>query len=264
MIEKLYYRMQELEKAFNFNKYDFQYLCENTNVPLHTYTYSRYFILAERVPRSLKKVVRGVAYYSGVVELPIHCRKQLLRDGYTSLSFSYLDNLIGVHTLESCSEQLLKQLFEDKYQIEYVTAVGKLDLSQCDAYLIDEENRELLHNNDTPLPKSLDITFEDLVLKHELIDWCKLQLNIDTSATREHMMKEQIKLIHRANPHMGATKLYKLMLENFENDTDTTDPLSILISMDRNEIIWGKAGVKEHTMSLKTFQNIFSEVKKSK
>lgn len=251
---------------FGFSSIDYQYLCENLNVPIHIYSYARYFILAERVPRSFKKTIRGVAYYNGVTELSLHDKKLLLRDGAVSVKTVFLDGTKGIKTMESCSRELLAQLFKENFEIEYVSTTAQLDLSQCDAYLIDEENRELLHNSDTPLPKSLDITFEDLVLKHELIDWCKLQLNIDmdTSATREHMMKEQIKLIHRANPHMGATKLYKLMLENFEKDIDATDPLSILISMDRNEIIWGKAGVKEHTMSLKTFQNIFSEVKKSK
>ncbi|MFY0668987.1 MAG: hypothetical protein JXQ95_13235 [Alteromonas stellipolaris] len=263
MIEKLYYRMQEIEKAFNFNNFDFRYLCENSNVPIHTYVYSRYFILAERVPRSFKKKIRGVAYYKGIIELPAHCRKQLLKDGNTPLSFSYLDDLNGILTLESCSGQLLTQLFEDNYQIEYVTSVGELDLSQCDAYLINEENRELLHHKDTPLPESLNIKIEDLVLKRELVDWCKLQLNIEeaTPNTREHAIKEQIRIIHRDNPSLGGTKLYKLVLDNYENDIDTTDPLSILISIDRDELIWGKAGRNEYTISKKRFLNIFSEIK---
>jgi hypothetical protein len=266
MIEKLYYRVQELGNATELSEYDYKYLCENTSVPMHTHVYSRYFVIAERVPKTFKKIIRGVAYYSGVIELPMNFRKQLLRDGFASPNYFYLENLNSIVTIESCSKILLSQLFGDNYEIKYVRKVGELNLSQCDAFLIDEENRELLHSHDTPSPKSLDIKFEDLVLKRELIDWCKLQLGLDTetSQSREHLMKEQIKLIYRDNPHLGATKLYKLMLENFENDIDTTDPLSILISMDRNEIIWGKAGIKEHKMSLKRFQNIFSEVKKSK
>lgn len=266
VIEKLYYRMQELEKSLAFNEYDYRYLCENTNVPLHTHAYSRYFIIAERVPKTLKKIIRGVAYYSGVIELPMHFKRQLLRDGIVSLNYCYLDNLNSIATIESCSRVLLSQLFGDNYEIKYARKVEELNLSQCDAFLIDEENRELLHSSDTPLPESLDVEFVDLVIKTELIDWCMLQLGLDTATnqSREHLMKEQIKLVCRDNPQLGATKLYKLMRENFENDIDATDPLSILINIDRNEIIWGRPGVSEHTMSLKTFQNIVSDIKKSK
>ena len=45
-------------------------------------------------------------------------------------------------------------------------------------------------------------------------------------------------------------------------DNDATDPLSILIEMNRDEIIWGKAGQQEYRMSKKRFLNIFAEVKK--
>ena len=266
MIKKSYYRALELRSATEFSEYDYRYLCENTSAPTHTHVYSRYFIIAERVPKTLKKIIRGVAYYSGVIELPVHFKKQLLRDGIASLNHCYLDDLNSITTIESCSRILLSQLFGDNYEIKYARTVGELNLSKCDAFFINEENRELLHSHDTPLPESLDIEFEDLVVKNELIDWCMLQLGLDTAAnqSREHLMKEQIKLVCRDNPHLGATKLYKLMRENFENDNDDTDPLSILISIDRNEIIWGKPGVREHTMSLKTFQNTVSEIKKSK
>ncbi|WP_334064819.1 hypothetical protein [Alteromonas genovensis] len=266
MIEKKYYRTPEFKNNFNFNHFDYQYLCESFNVPVHIFSYARYFILAERVPRSFKKIIRGVAFYSGIVELSLNDKKLLLRDGSVPVKTVFLDDVKSIQTLESCSRELLDVLLKGNYEVDYVSSTTELDLFQCDAILIDEENRDLIHHKDTPLPESLNIKFEDLVLKRELVDWCKLQLDIelDTSNTREHMMKEQIKLIHRANPHMGATKLYRLMLENFENDIDTTDPLSILISMDRNEIIWGKTGEKEQTMSLKTFRNIFSGLKKTK
>tara|TARA_A200000113_G_C8852533_1_gene350718 strand:+ start:621 stop:1421 length:801 start_codon:yes stop_codon:yes gene_type:complete len=266
MIEKSYYRMQELEKALGFSSFDYKYLIENFNIPLHTFIYCRYFILSERQQRSFKKIIKGVAYYSGTIELPPHTRKHLLRDEIASLSLAYLDDISHINTMESCSKELLKELFGDNFEVKHAPSFNELNLSQCDAFLIGEENRELVHTKDTPIPKGLDIKFNDLVLKRELVEWCKLQLGLDTATnqSREHLMKEQIRLVSRDNPHLGATKLYKLMRENFENDIDATDPLSILISIDRNEIIWGKPGVREHTMSLKTFQNTVSEIKKSK
>jgi len=263
MIEKKYYRTPEFKNNFNFNHFDYQYLCESLNVPVHIFSYARYFILAERIPRSFKKIIRGVAFYSGVAELSLNDKKLLLRDGSVSVKTVFLDDIGSIQTLESCSRELLDVLFKDNYEVDYVSSTAELDLSQCDAILIDEENRDLLHHKDTPLPESLNIKFEDLVLKRELVDWCKLQLNIEeaTPNTREHAIKEQIRIIHRDNPSLGGTKLYKLVLDNYENDIDTTDPLSILISIDRDELIWGKAGRNEYTISKKRFLNIFSEIK---
>tara|TARA_A200000113_G_C8567545_1_gene258195 strand:- start:38 stop:316 length:279 start_codon:yes stop_codon:yes gene_type:complete len=90
MIEKQYYRTPELQYHFNFNGFDYQYLCENSNVPLHTFIYSRYFVLAERIPRSFKKIIRGVVYYTGVVELPPHIKKLVLRDNSALIDTVYL------------------------------------------------------------------------------------------------------------------------------------------------------------------------------
>lgn len=266
MIEKRYYRMKELERNFGFSLFDYQYLCESLNNPLHIFSYAHFFILAERVPRSFDKIIRGVAYYNGIIELTQSDRRSLLRDGSVSINTAYLSDAAGIKMMESCSRVLLNSLLNNSYSIDYASSISDIDLSQCDALLIDENNRELVHSRNTPLPESLNINFEDLVLKKELVDWCKLQLGLDTATnqSREHLMKEQIKQVCRDNPHLGATKLYKLIRENFENDIDATDPLSILISIDRNEIIWGKPGVREHTMSLKTFQNTVSEIKKSR
>ncbi len=58
LITKNYYRLPELKDMFGFSSIDYQYLCENLNVPIHIYSYARYFILAERVPRSFKKTIR--------------------------------------------------------------------------------------------------------------------------------------------------------------------------------------------------------------
>lgn len=194
--------MQELEKALGFSNFDYKYLIENLNIPLHTFTYCRYYILAQRIPRSFKRTIKGVVYYSGVIELPQHIKKNILRDSDAVLSHAYLDSLQSIKTLESCSKELLFQLFENNFEVKPASSINELDLSQCDAILIDEENRDLLHHKDTPLPQSLNIKFEDLVLKRELVDWCKLQLNIEeaTPNTREHAIKEQIRIIHRDNP----------------------------------------------------------------
>ncbi len=263
LIIKCYYRLPELKDVFGFSSDDYRYLCENSNVPIHIFSYARYFILAERLPKTFKKVIRGTVYYNGIIELTLHDKKLLLRDGFVSIKTAFLDNVKGIQTMESCSEELLTSLFKHNFEIDYVSSTEQLDLSQCDAILINEENRELLHQKETPLPSGINITLNDLVLKRELVDWCKLQLNIEeaTSNTREHAIKEQIRIIHRDNPSLGGTKLYKLVLDNYENDIDTTDPLSILISIDRDELIWGKAGRNEYTISKKRFLNIFSEIK---
>lgn len=188
---------------------------------------------------------------------------QSIADQHRNGSAPYLDNIKGIRSIESCSKDLLAQLLGDNFIIEYVSSASELNLSQCDALLIDEDNREMLHRKHTPLPIGIDITFDDLVIKTELIEWCKIQLNVekDISSKREHSMKEQIKILRRENPNLSGTRLYKLVLENFENDIDSTDPLKILISIDRDEIIWGKAGQNEYTMSKKRFLNICSELK---
>lgn len=255
--------MQELKSRFYFNHFDYRYLCENSNVPLHTFSYAQYFLLAERIPRSFKKIIRGVVYYTGVVELTLSDKKSLLKDGSVRVNTAFLTSLRGIQTLESCSKDLLNQHFGDNFTIEYASSTSELDLSQCDAMVINDEHRELLHQKHTPLPTGIDITFDDLVIKAELIEWCKIQLNVEKniSSKREHSMKEQIKILQRENPNLSGTRLYKLVLENFENDIDSTDPLSILISIDRDEIIWGKAGQNEYTMSKKRFLNICSELK---
>ena len=75
-------------------------------------------------------------------------------------------------------------------------------------------------------------------------------------------MVPRLKLIQKEHSELGGSKLYRLMLDNFLMDNDATDPLSILIEMNRDEIIWGKAGQQEYRMSKKRFLNIFAEVKK--
>lgn len=75
-------------------------------------------------------------------------------------------------------------------------------------------------------------------------------------------MLEHEKILQKEYSELGGSKLYLRMLENFQQENDTTDPLSILIEIDREEIIWGKAGQQEYRMSKKRFLNIFAEVKK--
>ena len=263
-MQKQYYRMPELATKFSFDKYDFRYLCENTNVPLNIFSYANYFILAERVPKTLKRIIRGVVSYNGVVELSLRDKSILLKNKSVVIHTATLSNIKGIQLLESCSRELLIQLLNERFEIDYVSRIADIDLSKCDAILINETNRDMIHEPNTPLPKGVTIEFDDLVLKNELVEWCKLQLGINAGKAdgREHLMKEQIKLIQKEHPELGGSKLYHRMLENFQQENDTTDPLSILIEMDREEIIWGKAGQQEYRMSKKRFLNIFAEVKK--
>ncbi len=263
-MQKRYYRMPELTYKFSFDKYDFQYLCENTNVPINAFSYASYFILAERIPKSLKRIVRGVVSYNGIVELSLHDKSTLLKNKLVVVQTVTLHTKKGIQLLESCSRELLTQLLNDRYEIDYASRIADLDLSKCDAILINDTNRDMIHEQNTPLPKGVTIEFDDLVLKNELVEWCKLQLGINTGKAngREHLMKEQVKILQKEYPELGGSKLYLRMLENFQQENDTTDPLSILIEMDREEIIWGKAGQQEYRMSKKRFLNLFAEVKK--
>jgi hypothetical protein len=263
-MQKRYYRMPELANKFRFDKYDFQYLCENTNVPVNVFSYASYFILAERIPKSLKRTIRGVVSYSGIVELSLRDKSTLLKNKLVVVQTVTLHTTDGIQLLESCSRELLTQMLNDRYEIDYVSRIADLDLSKCDAILINDTNRDMIHEPNTALPKGVTIEFDDLVLKNQLIEWCELQLGINSEKSdgREHLMREQIKLIQKEHSELGGSKLYRLMLDNFQKDDDATDPLSILIEMNRDEIIWGKAGQQEFRMSKKRFLNIFAEVKK--
>jgi hypothetical protein len=263
MIEKDYYRLNELEQKFAISSYDYLYLCENYNIPIRFYIYHQYFLLTEPDNKSRKLNVRGVIDYKGLVEVNSIDRKILLKHSNVQISRCYLIDQKGIGSLESSSDILVDNCLDERY-IKRDLRLEELELFRYSAIIIGEENRDLIQQENTPLNAKLTFNFNDVVVTKEDIEWCKLALEIELTndKPREHIIHNQIKQIMRNNPTLGGTPLYRKVHDNFINENDSTDPYSLYLEVDADEIVWGKAEKYEKTLSKRTFLNLVSKFKK--
>ena len=110
----------------------------------------------------------------------------------------------------------------------------------------------------------LALNFKNIVITKDDIEWCKLTLEMDLTngQPREHIIHNQIKQIIRINPTLGGVALYRKVHENFINDDDSTDPYSLYLEVNTDEIVWGKAEKYEKKLTKRTFLNLVSKFKK--
>jgi hypothetical protein len=132
------------------------------------------------------------------------------------------------------------------------------------AIVIGEENRDLIQQENTPLIATLKLNFKNFVIAKEDIEWCKLTLEIDLTndKPREHIIHNQIKQIMRDNSTLGGAALYRKVYVNFMNEDDSTDPYSLYLEVNTDEILWGKADKYEKKLTKRTFLNLVSKFKK--
>jgi len=263
MIEKDYYRLPELKELFGFTEYDYLYLCENYNIPIRFYIYHQYFLLTEPDNKSRKLNVRGVINYKGLIEINSIDRKALLKHSKIQISQCCLINKKGIKSFENSSDILIDNCLDERY-IKKDLRLEELKLFLYSALVIGEENRDLIQQENTPLVAKITFDFNDVVITKEDIEWCKLALEIGLTndQSREHIIHTQIKQLIQLYPALGGAALYRKVHENFNNDDDSTDPYSLYLEVNTDEIVWGKTDKYEKNLSKRTFLNLVSKFKK--
>jgi hypothetical protein len=263
MIEKDYYRLPELKDLFGFTEYDYLYLCEKYNVPIRFYIHHHFFLITEPDNKNRKTNIRGAINYKGLIEVNSIDRNIFLKDSMVNVSRCFLMDEKGVLSFESSSDILINSCFSEVY-VKDDTSLMELKSFPYYAIVIGEENRDLIHQVNTPLTAKLSLNLKNIVVTSEDIEWCKLMLEIDLTSDkpREHVIHNQIKQIMRDNPTLGGTPLYRKVHANFLKDNDSTDPYSLYLDVDAEEIVWGKAEKYEKKLSKRTFLNLVSKFKK--
>lgn len=263
MIEKDYYRLPELKEHFGFTEYDYLYLCEKYNIPIRFYIHHHYFLVTEPDNKNRKSNVIGTIDYKGLIEINSIDRKYFLKDSKVEVSRCYLIDKNGIKFFETSSDILIDNCLGERY-VQKTSNLTDLKSFPYYAIVIGEENRDMIQQENTPLTAKLPLNFNNVVVTKEDVEWCKLTLEIDLNngQSREHILHNQIERLTKLYPALGATALYQKIHDNFHNDIDSTDPYSLYIEVDGNEIIWGKAGKYENTLSKKTFRNLVSQLNK--
>jgi hypothetical protein len=265
MIEKDYYRLPELKDRFGFTEYDYLYLCENYNIPIKFYIHHQYFLLTEPDNKNRKSNVIGAINYKGLIEVNSVDRNTFIRDSKVNVSRCTLIDKNGITSLETSSDILIDNCLGERY-VQKNSNLTDLKSFPYYAIVIGEENRDMIQQENTLLTEKLSLDFKNIVITKEDVDWCKLTLEIDLNngQSRQHILHNQIERLTKLYPTLAAATLYQKIHDNFHNDIDSTDPYSLYIDVDGDEIIWGKAGKYEKTLSKKTFRNLVSKFKNNK
>tara|TARA_R110001592_G_scaffold119931_1_gene323545 strand:- start:259 stop:1059 length:801 start_codon:yes stop_codon:yes gene_type:complete len=263
MIDKDYYRLPELKDRFGFTEYDYLYLCENYNIPIRFYIHHQYFLLTEPDNKNRKSNVIGAINYKGLIEVNSLDRKSFLKNSTVEVSQCYLLDKNGVTSFETSSDILIDKCLDDRY-VKRDSTLADLASFPYVAIVMGEENRDLIQQENTPLTAKLSLNFKNIVITKDDIEWCKLTLEIDLAngQPREHIIHNQIKQIIRINPTLGGVALYRKVHDNFINDDDSTDPYSLYLEVNTDEIVWGKAEKYEKKLTKRTFLNLVSKFKK--
>jgi heat shock protein HspQ len=263
MIEKDYYRLPELKDRFGFTEYDYLYLCENYNIPIRFYIHHQYFLLTEPDNENRKTNIRGAIHYKGLIEVNSIDKSSFLKHSIVNISRCFVMDKNGVTSFETSSDILIDNCFDERY-VNKGLNLKELKSFPYYAIVIGEENRDLTQQENTLLTEKLSLNFKNIVITKEDIDWCKLMLELDLTSDkpREHIIHNQIKKIMRDNPTIGGTALYRKIYTNFLNENDSTDPYSLYLEVNIDEIVWGKAEKYEKTLSKRTFLNLVSKFKK--
>jgi hypothetical protein len=263
MIEKDYYRLPELKDRFGFTEYDYLYLCEKYDIPIRFYIHHQYFLLTEPDNKNRKTNIRGVVNYKGLIEIDLIDKNTFLKNSTVDISRCFVMDKNGVTSLETSSGILIDYCFDERY-VKKGLNLMELKSFPYYAIVIGKENRDLIQQEKTPLIEKLTLNFKNFVITKEDIEWCKLMLEIDltNSQPREHIIHNQIKQVMRDNSTLGGSALYRKVHANFLNDNDSTDPYSLYLEVDADEIVWGKAEKYEKKLSKRTFLNLVSKFNK--
>ena len=263
MIEKDYYRLPELKDRFGFTEFDYLYLCENYKIPIRFYIHHQYFLLTEPDNKNRKLNVIGAINYKGLIEINSVDRNTFIRDSKVDVSRCTITDKNGITSLETSSDILIDNCLGERY-VQKNSNLTDLKSFPYFSIVIGEENRDLIQQEDTPLIAKLALNFKNIVITKDAIEWCKLTLEIDLAngQPREHIIHNQIKQIIRINPTIGGVALYRKVHENFINDDDSTDPYSLYLEVNTDEIVWGKAEKYEKKLTRRTFLNLVSKFKK--
>jgi hypothetical protein len=267
MIEKDYYRLNELEQKFGFSSYDYIYLCEQFNNPIRFYIYSRYFLVTK--PTFTEVEILGVAAYKGVINLKPKDRKRLLQDNKVEITECGLAKKTSITMLESPSEIFVKNCLSIRHIIQPLNFdnISEIDIN---ARIIEEKNRGMMHTETDLLTASLSLYLQDMVVTLEDIDWAKkclfnegyIRETKESESERENIFHTYLKKLIQAHPRKGASALWSYILQQFTEENDLIDPYYILREMSSDKIIWGQGNDIDRTMTKASFKNLVSNLKK--
>jgi hypothetical protein len=269
MIQKKYYRLNELESKFGFDQYDYIYLCEQHNNPIHFLVFSRYFVITQPDFKEIR--VLGVATYKGVITLKPQDRKRLLQNDSVTITECDLLDKSGVTLYESPSQTLIESCFDERHIIK-AQSFENIPNESIHARIIDEKHREMLYVEFDSLKTTLTFDIKQMILTPKDIEWAEGHLLIkesslvkeDDSRERENTFHIYLKELMKAYPRKGASALWNHIFKEFREESDTIDPHFILRDMSPNEIIWGQENDADRTMKKSTFKNLFTRFKKIK
>jgi hypothetical protein len=267
MVEKDYYRLNELEQKFGFSSYDYIYLCEQFNNPIRFYIYSRYFLVTK--PTFTEVEVLGVAAYKGVINLKPKDRKRLLQDNEVEITECSLAKKTSITMLERPSEIFVKNCLSILHIIQPLNFdnISDIDIS---ARIIEENNRDMVHTETDLLTASLSLHLQDMVVTLEDIDWAKnclfnegyIRETKESDSERENIFHTYLKKLIKTHPRKGASALWGYILQQHNEDNDLIDPYYLLREMSTDKIIWGQGNDTDRTMTKGTFKNLVSRFKK--
>ncbi|PKH88643.1 hypothetical protein [Colwellia sp. Bg11-28] len=269
MIEKDYYRLSELQSKFGFSEYDYIYLCEQHNNPIHFFVFSKYFVITEADFTEIRVV--GVVNYKGVITLKPHDRRRLLQQGSISITECDLLNKSSITMYETPSGILIDNCFDSRYVLKSLD-VNAIPNHSINGRVIDEKNREMMHTESDLLTTTLSFELNDMVVTPKDIDWAKSHLfptdempkKEEDSGERENVFHLYLKGLIKAHPRKGASALWNHILQQHSEENDLIDPYFLLREMSTDKIIWGQENDNDRTMTKGTFKNLVSRFQKNK
>jgi len=267
MIEKDYYRLNELEQKFGFSSYDYIYLCEQFNNPIRFYIYSRYFLVTK--PTFTEVEILGVAAYKGVINLKPKDRKRLLQDNKVEITECGLAKKTNITMFERPSEILIKNCLSIRHIIQPLNFdnISEIDIN---ARIIEENNRDMVHTETDLLIASLSLHLQDMVVTLEDIDWAKkclfdegyIRETKEGEGERENIFHTYLMELIQTHPRKGASALWSYILQQHKEENDLIDPYYLLREMSSDKIILGQGNDTDRTMTKGTFKNLVSRLKK--
>lgn len=297
LINKKYYRLDELEGKFGITEGDALYLAENSEIDISLLCKRERFVIgAWSKSKEGHFVGFGIVNYRGLLGISKRDQLSLLDDGEVKINYALIlekgkvsdwsgdypftidppNNVIG-----SWRPEMFDQVDFDKFPAkllpnEITTITGSLRKIMGGSPFYDQANFDEIKEKLDECPekqltvKKVSFTSKDIRITDEMlkkaISLLKGNTNkanlLPSSSERSNLLTDLVESVLLAFPNEKAKSLWRKLREDNLRDTPELDIDSIILEVGLDQLVWLDRKGVEREVSFKRFQNMLSELKK--
>jgi hypothetical protein len=296
MLDKKYYNLNELYSLFQISIADISYAIEQTDLWFVFFQPSRKYLVGTLSNR--KFVCIGSARYEGLIRLDKNSSLQLVKqkniavDRTLLLDMENIKDWSGKYPFQCTlpNSRLNDWVAKDPRTLDWdrilafpypkeqknsfktftetiVSTAKILDYSDESVEKVAESNKHQ-PNFVLNFPK-IELSLHDAcILSSKLIELFPTKFNLTnnsntlTDGENKHLLHKLILSLMKSKPTLGPAHLWRYIKKEYDAESDSLDPDSILVEINKSSILWLDGSNVEHKMQKKTFENFISEQRK--